>query len=72
MVVYLKLAAFHPERLARIEMLDFGCRRLKARTAPIAQPETGVTSHSGQPELPEKVIPSTTGLAPKFGPGEAQ
>jgi len=44
-------------------MLDFGYRRLKGRTAPIAQYETEVTSHSGQPELPQKVIPSTTGLA---------
>jgi len=55
-----KLEAFHPDRLARAKMLDFSYRRLKGRTPPIAQQETEVTSHSGQPELPEKVIPRTT------------
>ena len=33
---------------------------------PIAQHETEVTSHSGQPELPEKVIPLHDRTGPKF------
>jgi hypothetical protein len=38
--------AFHPDRLVRAEMLDFGYRRLNGRTRPIAQHETEVHAHS--------------------------
>ena len=72
MVVYLELAAFRPHRLARAEMLGFGYRRLKGSHRADGAARTEVTSHFGEPELPEKVIPSTTGLAQNSGPGEAQ
>ena len=34
--VFSSSVAFRPDRLLRAEMLDFGYRRLKGRTAPIA------------------------------------